>query len=94
MKPKRNWILLLIVVLTASFLSSTAWAAADDQVTIIGILEKSKRGIFLITNDDKYMIIGQDLSRLIGRKVKVVGKVIENNRGKSLMAAVVEIVRN
>lgn len=93
MKPNRNWILLLIVILAASFLYSSAWAAADDQVTIIGTLEKSKRGVFLATNNDKYLIIGQDLSGLVGRKVKVVGKVIENNRGKSLMVAGVEIVR-
>ena len=93
MKQKRLWVLLLVLAFTASLLGVATTAFADEQVTLIGTLQKSKRGVVLTSNNEKYLIIGQDLSSLIGRKVKVTGKLIENYRGKSLMVNVVEIVR-
>jgi F0F1-type ATP synthase alpha subunit len=68
-------------------------AVAEEQITIVGTLQKSKRGIVLNADEETYLIMGQDLSTLIGRKVKITGKLIENYRGKSLLANIVEIVR-
>lgn len=94
MKQNRIWVLLSVFAFAMSVLSMATLAAADEQVTIIGTLQKSKRGMVLTTNKETYLIIGQDLTRLVGRKVKVTGKLIENYRGKSLMVNVVEIVRD
>lgn len=94
MYMKRGSILLLFVTLATIVFCTGSWTIADDQITIIGILENSKRGVVLTANDEKYLIIGQDLTTLIGRKVKVTGEVIESKRGKSLMVAVVEIDRS
>jgi hypothetical protein len=93
MQQNRIWVLLLVLAFAASLLNAVALSAADEQVTIIGTLQKSKRGIVLTTGKETYLILGQDLSALVGRKVKVSGKLIENYRGKSLMVNEVEIVR-
>ncbi len=92
MKQNRIWVLLFVCVFATSVFCIPTQAAADDQVTIIGTLQKSKRGIVLTTDKETYLIIGQDLSTLVGRKVKVSGKLIENYRGKSLLVKIVEIV--
>lgn len=92
MTQKRIWVLMLVFIFAASVFCIPTRAVADEQVTVIGTLQKSKRGIVLTTEKDTYLIIGQDLSTLIGRKVKVSGKLIENYRGKSLLVKIVEIV--
>ena len=92
MKQNRIWVLLLAFVFATSVFSNATQAAEDEQITIIGTLQKSKRGIVLTTNKETYLIIGQDLKTLIGRKVKVSGKLIENYRGKSLLVSIVELV--
>ncbi len=91
MKREGIWTLLLIVALTTSVLGLGKWVHADDQVTLLGTLENSERGVVLLTPDDKYLIIGQDLTSLVGRKVKLTGEVIESRRGKSLKVTTVEI---
>ena len=93
MKQNRIWVLILVFVLATSVFITATQATEDEQVTVIGTLQKSKRGIVLTTNKETYLIIGQDLSKLVGHKVKVSGKLIENYRGKSLVVNVVEIVR-
>lgn len=93
MKQKRVWVLVLVFVFAILVFSMPTQAVADEQVTVIGTLQKSKRGIVLITDKETYLIMGQDLSALVGRKVKATGKLIENYRGKSLLVNVVEIVR-
>ena len=92
MKQNRIWVLLFVCVFTISMFSLPTQAAEDEQVTVIGTLQKAKRGIVLTTDKETYLIIGQDLSTLVGRKVKVSGKLIENYRGKSLLVKIVEIV--
>lgn len=91
---KQNWlsVLLTVFVVTVTAFTAIAGASADEAVTLIGTLHKTKHGIVLDSDDDRYMVIGQDLRSLVGCKVKVTGKVINNYRGKSLMVATVEIV--
>lgn len=93
---KRNgiWIVLLIAVAVTFALGPAAWAASGEQVTVVGVLQQVKRKIYLTTDKDRFMVFGQDFSRLIGKKVKVTGKVTENYRGKSMIVSVMEIVRN
>ncbi len=91
MKREVIWALLLIVALATSVLGLGKWVYADDQVTLLGVLENSERGVVLLTQDEKYLIIGQDLTSLVGRKVKLTGEVIESRRGKALKVSVVEI---
>jgi hypothetical protein len=94
MKQNRIWALFLVLTVATSVFSMATPATADAQITVIGTLQKSKRGIVLTTSKESYLIIGQDLSTLVGRKVKLTGKLIKNYRGKSLMVSVVEIVRD
>ena len=94
MRRNRIWTLVFVVALITVTLNLGSWAHADEEVTIIGILEKSKRGVVVSTNEESYLILGQDLSGLVGRRVKVVGEVIESRRGKSLKVSVVEIHRS
>jgi hypothetical protein len=94
---QRKWVRALLsvfVLIPVIVVVVAAGTAADETVTLVGTLLKTKHGIVFNSDEDRYMVIGQDLSSLVGRKVKVTGKVIRNYRGKSLMVATVEIVHD
>lgn len=93
---KRNiiWrVLGVFCFLTCTFMA-VSLAAEEEEITVIGVIEKSNRMDYVVTDNEKYRIIGQDFSSLTGKKLKVTGKVAESHSGKTLLVTYMEIVRN
>ncbi len=62
-----------------------ASGAIIAEESIAGTIQKTDRGIVLSAdNGDTYIIIGKDLSEMIGQTVKVTGTLAEGTSGKTL----------
>lgn len=88
------WLLIVAFAVVTCLPVTISWAADEQEITVVGVLVKLKRKDYLTTDDGQYMVIGQDFSRLIGRKIRATGKVMENSRGKTMLVRVMEIVTN
>lgn len=91
---KRNWFWILILVFGFATCVLTSASLAAEEITAVGVIEKSNRLSYLNTGSEKYRLIGQDFSKLIGRKLKVTGKLTQGQRGKTLLVTYMEFVRN
>ena len=49
-----------------------------DTVEISGVLEQNAAGIMLVSESGKYLVIGQDLTEMVGKTVTIKGAVEEN----------------
>ncbi len=94
MKRNTIWIVVLVIVFAACVLTTASLAAEEDEITVVGVIEKSKRLTYVNTGDEKYRIIGQDFSNLIGRKLKITGKLSKSHGDKTLLVTYMEFVRN
>jgi len=93
---KRNciWTVFLVFGFATCFLLSAPLAAEEKEITVIGVIEKSKRLTYVTTDSRKYRLIGQDFSKLIGKKLKVTGQLKESQGGNTLLVTYMEFVRN
>lgn len=93
---KRNciWIVVLVFGFVSCALTEAAMAAEEKEITVVGVIEKSKRLNYVNTGSDKYRLIGQDFSNLIGKKLKVTGKLTRSHGDKTLLVTYMEFVRN
>ena len=94
MRRNSIWMVILVFGLVTCFSTAVSQAAEAEEITVIGVIEKSNRVDYVVAEDEKYRIIGQDFSRLMGKKLKVTGKVTEGYGGKTLLVTFMEIVRN
>ena len=95
-KMKRNliWMVIGVFGIAIFILMGVSPAAEEKEITVIGVIEKSNRMDYVVTDNEKYRIIGQDFSKLMGKKLKVTGKISESYSGKTLLVTYMEIVRN
>ena len=57
-------------------------AMASDSVT--GTIEQGDSGLVLQAADGNYILAGQDLSDMVGKKIKVTGTIADGEAGKTL----------
>ena len=89
---KRNWMKIVCVMLIAGFLV-TPFAFAGDQ-SVTGTVQQSEKGIVIAAdNGDTYLVMGQDLSEMVGKTVKAIGTLEEGDAGKTLTITSVEEVK-
>ena len=66
------------IILAIGFVFSAGIALAEENVT--GTVQKTEAGIILQAVDGTYIIVGQDLSEMVGKKIKATGTV--SGRGR------------
>lgn len=89
---KTKWIKFLAVLLVVGLLTATGAIASDESIT--GTVEKTDQGIVISANNgNTYIVMGQDLSAMVGQTVKATGTLAEGQSGKTLTVISVEPVQ-
>jgi hypothetical protein len=79
----RNMKLIGIIGITMVVcLMAIAPAMAADSVT--GTIQQGDSGLVLQAADGEYILAGQDLSDMVGKKIKVTGTIADSDAGKTL----------
>jgi Protein of unknown function (DUF5818) len=80
------------VLLVIGLLAATGAIAGDQSVT--GTIEKTDQGIVISADDgDTYIVMGKDLSDMVGQTVKATGTLAESQEGKTLTVISIEPVQ-
>jgi hypothetical protein len=86
---KRNLMKWLAVLLVVGLLAATGAIASDESIT--GTIEKTDQGIVISAdNGDSYIVLGKDLSDMVGETVTATGTLSEGQTGKTLTVISVE----
>lgn len=89
---KGNLMKWLAVMLIVGLLAATGAIAGDNSIT--GTVEKTEKGIVISAdNGDQYIVMGKDLSTMVGKTVKATGTLAEGKSGKILTVISVEPVK-
>jgi len=94
MKKNCLWTVIVIFGFTTCLLLSFPLAAEEKSITVTGVIQKSNRITYVTTSQGKYRLIGQDFSKLIGKKLKVTGNFKETSSGKTILVTYMEFIRN
>ncbi len=94
MQKNRNiarWVSVAVIV---SFIAAVS-AYAIENTTITGKVIRTESGSILIQTPDKqrYVVLGKNLSKMVGKTVEATGTVLENTREKSIMVVKVKEVK-
>ena len=86
---KRNVMKLFVVMLVIGMVAVAGAIAADDSIT--GTVEQTDNGIVISSDDgDQYIVMGKDLSSMVGQTVKATGTLAEGKSGKIITVISVE----
>ena len=86
---KRNLMKWLAVILVVGLLAATGAIASDESIT--GTIEKTDQGIVISAdNGDSYIVMGKDLSDMVGETVTATGTLSEGQAGKTITVISVE----
>lgn len=89
---KRNLMKMFAILLVVGLLAATGAIANDESVT--GIIEQTDHGIVISADDgDTYIVMGKDLSEMVGQTVKATGTLAESAEGKTLTVISIEPVQ-
>lgn len=89
---KGNMVKWIAVMLIIGLMAATGAIAGDQSVT--GKVEKTDQGIVIAADDgDTYIVMGKDLSEMVGKTVKATGTLEEGASGKTLTVISVEPVQ-
>ncbi len=90
---KGNMMKWLAVMLVVGLLAATGAIAGDESIT--GTVEKNDKGVVVISadNGDQYIVMGKDLTSMVGKTVKATGTLAEGKSGKILTVVSVEPVK-
>lgn len=91
MKNRKRTILVVALVLVIGFVFTAGVALAEENIT--GTVKKTETGLILQAVDGTYIIVGQDLSDMVGKKIKATGTVSEGEKGKTLTVMTVEEIQ-
>jgi hypothetical protein len=80
---------IISLVLVVAFIASISIALADEA-TVTGTIEQSDAGLVLNADDGTYILAGEDVSAMVGKKVKAMGTISEGDNGKTLTVTAVE----
>ena len=74
--------------------------SADDTpqekavvLEVSGILEQSDNGIMLVSEGEKYLVTGQDLTEMVGKEVTIKGEVDESGVQKKIMVDTITVAK-
>lgn len=82
---------LLVMAMIIAFVAVVGCATAEDS-TITGMVEQTDNGVMIKAEDGDYMVAGEDLTPMVGKKVTVTGTVAESDAGKIITVMAVEEV--
>ena len=89
---KRNLLKMFAILLVIGLVGVTGAIASDQSVT--GTIEKTDQGIVISADDgDTYIVMGKDLSDMVGQTVKATGTLAESHEGKTLTVISIEPVQ-
>jgi hypothetical protein len=88
MRHSKKIIGLLLCALLISF-AATIGVAAEEQI-IQGTVEQSDAGLVIVAEDGQYLVVGQDLSDMVGKTVVVTGTIAESQEGKTITVTTVQ----
>ena len=82
----------IAVMLVFGLLAATGVIAGENSIT--GTVEKTDQGIVISADDgDTYIVMGKDLTEMVGKTVKATGTLAESQTGKTLTIISVEPVK-
>jgi hypothetical protein len=93
MKPSKTLIRSLVLAAGIILVATVSSALAMNE-DIIGAVVKTDSGAALSSYSGEYLIIGKDLSGMIGKTVAVVGNVEHGVLSKSIDAQSVKVLSN
>lgn len=91
MKNTKKIIGLLLCGVMISFAASVAMAA-EEQV-IQGTVEQTDSGVVIVADDAQYIVVGEDLSAMVGKTVAVTGTVEDTQEGKTIKVMAVKEIK-
>ncbi len=94
MQKNRNLARWVSVAIIVSFIAAVG-AYAIENTSITGKVIRAESGSILIQTPDKqqYVVLGKNLSNMVGKTVEATGTVLENTREKSIMVVKVNEVK-
>jgi hypothetical protein len=86
MKFNRNFIIVMLCVLSIALVSATMGKAQEEKetVTITGTVLHSDSGLVILTDGGMYSLTGKDLSKMVDKEVEVSGTVTEGDEGSTI----------
>ena len=88
MRKNCGFCLAVVMFMVIGLLITTTAMATQQgkQETIQGTLEKGQKGITVIKTDDgqTYTILGQNMAKMIGKKVKITGTLTKRGSNRSV----------
>ncbi len=82
MKQNKRLIKLLLCAVVISLVATVGVAAEEQEVK--GTVEQTDVGFVIKAEDANYIVVGQDLSEMVGKEVMVTGTVSESEKGKTI----------
>lgn len=83
----------LMVLLCAAMIALTPAMAmamvAGGSDTVTGVVEQTEAGVVIAADDGQYLVVGYDLSDMVGKAVRATGTVTESG-GKTIEVTSVE----
>jgi len=91
MQKNRNLVRWVSVAIIVSFIA-VAGAYAIENTSITGKVIRTESGSIIIQTPDKqkYVVLGKNLSKMVGKTVEATGTVLENTKEKSIMVVKVK----
>jgi hypothetical protein len=91
MKDRKRTIIVIGLLMAIGLVFTSGIALAEDNVT--GTVLKTEAGLVLEAVDGTYLIVGQDLSDMVGKKIKATGTISEGKAGKTIEVMAVEEIK-
>ena len=82
MNRSKTLIKILLCVVMLSLVATVGMAA--EQLVVKGTVDQTEAGVVIKADDADYIVAGQDLSKMVGKKVMVSGTVSESEAGKTI----------
>jgi len=74
---------MIYLALTAAFAIGMGLAVAEEK-SVVGVVEQTRTGLMLITKQGEYLISSGNLARMLGKTIKAVGVITEENKIKKI----------
>ena len=80
----------LLVLVMNLVAGPAAMARVSDDDTVTGIVAQTDAGYVIVAESEEYLVVGFDLSDMVGMTVEATGTVAEDDGGKQIHASSVE----
>ena len=80
----------LLVLVMNLVAGPAAMARVSDDDAVTGIVAQTDAGYVIVAESEEYLVVGFDLSDMVGLTVEATGTVSEDNGGKEIHATSVE----